>query len=296
MLSIIKLQIQVIGICEHNIKRGSCLNGSLPGYTFEFEPATSTHGGVGFFINSNLCYKVRNDLKVLLNRCLESIFIEIRFDKKKKIIAGLIYRHPHMPINDSCDTFLIECLNKIALLDNTYILMGDFNIDLLKSNANNTTSSKFLQVMTCFFVPYIQQPTRVVGSSVTLIDVIFMNSVEFVTVSGNLLCQLADHLLQFLVLKDFRVSYRPKHEQIFKRNYRFFSNNEFKTEINQIDWKTLFDSHCMNLCFEKFLHILTCVFDDHSPIKKLSKKEKSVFDKPWIDNHLRHLLRQSLAL
>ena len=98
----------------------------------------------------------------------------------------------------------------------------------------------------CFFIPYIQQPTRVFGSSATLIDNIFMNSVEFVTVSGNLLCQLADHLLQFLVLKDFRVSYRPKHEQIFKRYYKFFNNNEFKNKINQIDWKTLFDSHDMN--------------------------------------------------
>ena len=80
--------------------------------------------------------------------------------------------------------------------------MGDFNIDLLKSNANNV-SSKFLEVITCFYVPYIQQPTRVVGSSATLIDNIFMDSVEFIT--GNLLCQLADHLLQFLVLKDFRI-------------------------------------------------------------------------------------------
>ena len=84
LLSIIKLQIQVIGICEHKIKRGSCLNGSLPGYTFEFEPATSTHGGVGFFINDNSCYKVRFDLKILLNGCLASTFIEISFDKKKK--------------------------------------------------------------------------------------------------------------------------------------------------------------------------------------------------------------------
>ena len=93
-----------------------------------------------------------------------------------------------------------------------------------------------------------------------------MNSVEFVTVSGNLLCQLADHLLQFLVLKDFRVSHRPKHEQIFKLNYTFLNNNELKNEIDQIDWKTLFDSHDINLCFEKYLHILTCIFDDHAPI------------------------------
>ena len=195
-----------------------------------------------------------------------------------------------MPINDFCDNFVIECLNKIALLDNTCILMGDFNINLLKSNPNNVAPN-FLEVMTsCFFVPYIQEPTRVVRSFATLIDNILMNSVEFVTVSGNLLCQLADHLFQFLVLKDFRVSYRPKHEQIFKRNYRFFNNNEFKNKINQIDWKTLFDSHDMNICFGKFLHILTCIFDDHAPIKKLSKKEKSFIDKPRIDKHLRHLM------
>ena len=137
---------------------------------------------------------------MLLHGCLESIFIEISIDKKKKII-DLIYRHPHMWINDFCDNFLVECLNKIARLNNTCILMGGFNINLLKSHANNVTS-KFLEVMTCFFVPCIHQPTRVVGSSTTLIDNIFMNSVEFVTVSGNLLsCQHADHLLQFLVLK-----------------------------------------------------------------------------------------------
>ena len=64
-----------------------------------------------------------------------------------------------------CDNFLIECLNKITLRDNTCILMGDFNINLLKSHANNVTL-KLLEVMTsCFSGPYIQQPTRVVGSS-----------------------------------------------------------------------------------------------------------------------------------
>ena len=45
----------------------------------------------------------------------------------------------------------------------------------------------------------------------------------------------------------------------------------------------------MNLCFEKFLSILTCVFDDHASIKKLSKKEKSLIDKPWTNKYLQHL-------
>ena len=82
-----------------------------------------------------------------------------------------------MLINDFCVTFLIECLNKIALLDNTSILMGDFSIDVLKSCTKNFIS-KFCFVMTsCIFVPYIQQPTRFVGSSTTLIDNIFINPV-----------------------------------------------------------------------------------------------------------------------
>ena len=78
--------------------------------------------------NDNLCYKARNDLKVLLNGCLESIFIEISFDKKKKIIVGLNYRHPHMLINDFCHIFLIECLIEIALPDNTCILKAQQQI------------------------------------------------------------------------------------------------------------------------------------------------------------------------
>ena len=76
--------------------------------------------------------------------------------------------------------------------------MGDFDIDLLKLHANNVTSM-FLEVITsCFFIPHIQQSMCVVGSSTILINFIFMESLEFLTSSGNLLCPLADHLLQFL--------------------------------------------------------------------------------------------------
>ena len=54
---------------------------------FNFEPTTSTH------------LMEVPDFS-LMNGCLESIFIEISFDEKKKIIVRLIYRHPHMPIYD----------------------------------------------------------------------------------------------------------------------------------------------------------------------------------------------------
>ena len=52
--------------------------------------------------------------------------------------------------------------------------MCDADIDLIKLHANNVTSN-ILEVMTsCFFVPHIQQPIRVIGSSTILKDNIFI--------------------------------------------------------------------------------------------------------------------------
>ena len=39
--------------------------------------------------------------------------LRLALTKRKKIIVGLIYRHPRMPVNDFWDNLLIECLNKI---------------------------------------------------------------------------------------------------------------------------------------------------------------------------------------
>ena len=48
-----------------------------------------------------------------------------------------------------------------------------------------------------FFTPFILQPTRL--HSKTLIDNIFFNSLEYQSVSGNLLIEISDHLIQFLI-------------------------------------------------------------------------------------------------
>ena len=64
LLSIIILQIRIIALYEHEIRKSSCLNGSLPGHTFEFEPAHPTHRAVRFFIDVYFCCKVTNGLKM----------------------------------------------------------------------------------------------------------------------------------------------------------------------------------------------------------------------------------------
>ena len=58
-----------------------------------------------------------------------------------------------------------------------------------------------------------------------------------------------------------------------------------------MEQKTLFDCYDIKYVFRNFFTILACVLDDNAPIKKFSKKEKSLIDKPWIDNYLWYLMR-----
>ena len=76
--------------------------------------------------------------------------------------------------------------------------MGDVNIDLLKSNG---ASEFYTNLSSHFFTPFVLQPTRLKAK--TLIDNIFLNSLEFQSYSGNLLLEISDHLIQFLILEGF---------------------------------------------------------------------------------------------
>ena len=69
------------------------------------------------------------------------------------------------------------------------------------------------------------------------------------------------------------MSYKPKYEQMSEHDYTFFNKNAFKSKINQIDLKTLSDSHDMNSCFKKYFKILTCIFDDNK--ETIEKREVS---------------------
>ena len=75
--------------------------------------------------------------------------------------------------------------------------MGDFNIDLLKSDINDSVNVFFNDLSSHYFTPYILQPTRL--QSMSLIDNIFFNSLEYQSNSGNLLIEISDHLIQFLI-------------------------------------------------------------------------------------------------
>jgi exonuclease III len=120
----------------------------LEGYDF-----TSAHrenkkgGGVGIYIAERLKYKLRKDLNINIYETIESTFIEVATENGKNIIVRVIYRPPNNKI-ETFENAMNQILSRLDKENKICYLMGDFNIDLLKSEscdfANNFTEQSHL--------------------------------------------------------------------------------------------------------------------------------------------------------
>ena len=188
-------------------------------------------------MSKSLIYKKRNNLALIPPGPgdFESIFLEIILPCRKKLIVGCIYRHPSSKI--SIDLFTNEhlepLLQRISSENKTCALMGDFNIDLLKIETVTNVSNYFNNLSSNFFAPYILQPTTPISKS--LIDNIFLNTIDYNSFSGNITIQLSDHLFQFIILEGFFKDLIPRKIKIKERNFKIFNENEFSKSIKNMN-------------------------------------------------------------
>ena len=116
--------------------------------------------------------------------------------------------------------FLKSLTNKLSKESNKeIILLGDFNIDLIKTNTNNN-ASEFLDIIySSYLIPHITSPTRLTSRSHTLIDNTISNVITEDTISGNIINKISDHLGQFLILPYHSITSNSKQE-ILHRNFK----------------------------------------------------------------------------
>ena len=197
LLNELDFDFDVIGITETKITDNSLplvTNFNIEGYTFEYVPTPLASVGVGIYVSNLLYYSV---IKRTANKDFQGLWIEIRFDDRKNIICGCVYRQHSLPEN-----FMQYIKNTIQNLDSknkTIFLLGDFNIDLLKAGVNNYSHNFLLALQSSFMIPTIDKPTRVYNNSATLIDNIFTNSPDKIVNCSNIISDISNHYSQFCV-------------------------------------------------------------------------------------------------
>ena len=139
------------------------------------------------------------------------------------------------------------------------------------------------------FLPCINHPTRISEHSSTIIDNVFITLINANVISGNILTRIADHLPQFLILKNANI---PQHKlAVFKSDYSRHNEGNFTSDFNEIEVNYLNNNLDINKKYDQFLKDITLLVEEHVPTKQCSKKESKLKGKPWIDYRVQKMVK-----
>lgn len=257
----------------------------LINYKKFFTPTESSAGGVSLYISKSLVPVPRKDLDSICyqSKNLESVFVEIPRPAQTNLVVGTIYRHPCMSIDTFNSDFLKPLVHKLSKEKKQILLLGDFNINLLKCDDEPVNS--FLDILgSNLLVPHILLPTRVTDHSKTLIDNIFSGPAKSMSISGNLCYSISDHLPQFCLFPELEYNKIKDCGPFLKQNWSKFDKDNFIKDYTSINWDSLFDSFDLDpdKCFNVFNDKMKVLVQRHVPTVKLTKREVESKLKPWI--------------
>ena len=135
------LVFDIFGVSETELQLNKAPLDSviIPGYNFEFTATECSSSSTAVYIKKGLNYKLRKDLEIYKSKQLESTFIEVNL-KNEKIVIGCIYRHPSMELSKFNSNYFTNLLDTLSSENKTVVLLGDFNVDLLKYDQNSNIS------------------------------------------------------------------------------------------------------------------------------------------------------------
>ena len=175
-----------------------------------------------------------------------------------------------------------------------FLLAGDINIDLLKTNLQSTQD--YLNTMLSYnLIPSIIIPTRVTDRSSTLIDHIFVrlpkSKVNNQITSGNFISDISDHFSNFIIvdIELKKTMERPLIRLFTKKNTEKFKQNlsaEFANINEQIN---LQDNPNVNEIYKILYDKLISLLDLYFPKVRLSRKKSK--DKNWITIGIKNAIK-----
>ena len=247
-------------------------------------------GGVGFYIRNNLEYQVIQEFDLTLPNC-EDLWIETRLNSNNQsLVIGVIYKHPKCS-TPSFTKAMAGVFEKLAVAKKKFVLLGDFNINLLDT-CDNSTTNYFNMLISHFVMPVITKPTRVTPSSHTLIDHIYTNTINLLSSTFILLSDITDHFPVMCTISGMNVG--PKTKIKMRRDMKNFCSDSFRSEIESMCDNYMgvsLTKENFNLSLDSFIGHLKWLINKHAPLRPLSRKENKLFSKPWITRGIRRSIR-----
>ena len=218
-----------------------------------------------------------------------------RFGNNKKCIVGVIYRHPKQKLSEFCKSFesTIEKLNSRKLM---YYIGGDFNADLLKSNSDINIKDFMNLTYSLGCIPLITHSTRITTTSSTLLDHVYTNNVEGEHKSFILVEDVSDHL-PVMVCSNLSLPKSEKSAVTLIRDTKNFEEEKFLDKLTEgMELLDDIKEECIDNYTEKFIVIFHKTLNIHAPLRKQSRKETKLKNKPWLSKGILISIQQKNLL
>ena len=256
---------------------------------------TTVRSGCGLYIRTGIKYKDRTDLDTQHHDDLNEFqckFIEIIITGGSNIILCVTYRHPKKASDQTYNTWLQNSLEKIMQEHKIVVFVGDFNYNLFKYSKDQHVTA-FADTMSGFNLqPTINRPTRIVGKQKpSLIDNIFINSLEKNITTGNLVSKISDHMPNFMIMNDHTMPHSKT--QTKTRSLRNYDIDSYQKDIDSIDISPALGRYDdLNQIYKFYQDQLLAVMNKHAPFVTLTRGEMKWKQKPWITKKIQKLIRR----
>jgi hypothetical protein len=245
-------------------------------------------GGLVMYISEKFSPK---ELSVSVNfqEKWETQFIELSSKLlKKKMIIGNVYRLPRY-LNSNYTSFTAEFADVLKTFENSQseiIISGDYNINLLKVNENDSLNNFFNVVTSHSYFPGLTLPTRLSQRSATLIDNFYcrLSDVTINSTFGILIKKFSDHQPYFMYLDDITTkSKTPAYIPV--SCHKPCSMNDFITDLNSANVCNKLQNDINtnpNMNYNILEEILSKLYDKHFPIKMKKYHKHKYKGNKWV--------------
>lgn len=249
---------------------------AIPGYlTIRNDPQKSGETGLLVYVSESVTFKRLTHLET---HSVESLWIEIKLKKSSPLLIGFCYRNPAERASWS-DNF-ISMMDAVLLESKETVILGDFNIDLLKPHKPWSDKIDLL-----YLSQLIQTPTRVTSTSKTLIDHIYVSEKRNILETCVPVFGCSDHYPVCLTWsrKGIKIP-KAGHKTITYRSFSKFNEDNFLSDLASSPLSNVYNFNDPEKAIECWHTNFLNVYNKHAPFR--TKRVKHITKPKWIDKEL----------
>ena len=190
---------------------------------------------------------------------------------------------------DECTETVNNIFSNISNSKTCYLCV-DLNIDLLNHDKHRKTKEFIDALFSLSMYPLIDRPSSITEYSATMIDNIFTNDLITDKLSGLIINDVSDHLPVFSIIKN-NIYKSHGEKKCFKMN-NILNFENFKTELNNLDWNIIYEKNDVNLAYDCFIETIKNIYDRNCTCKKFILLKRKTISRGSLKAFRMHVKRK----